>query len=259
MVEIIEVNEENIEKVGLFCKKSQKKEQGYQNKLKWIKERFKEGLKYHLLMVKERGKEFSRGFIEYIPGEFNWRGIEADGWMVIHCLWITGKAKNQGSGSKLVEVAINDAKEQNMHGVVVLTSSKCDGIANNEIFEKLNFKQIEEAKPAYELYTLQFNKDAPTPKINPTSIENIKKCGKGIVIIDAHQCPYAQTIVDPVGEWAKNQNIPFKVITYKNCKEAQQNGISPYAIYGVIYNNEVISYCYPRRGQEIIDKIKKLN
>ncbi|GAH09214.1 unnamed protein product, partial [marine sediment metagenome] len=58
-----------------------KKEKGYQNKVKWIKERLKEGLKYKLLWVTEGSKkETSRGFIEYIPGQYNWRGIQAENW-----------------------------------------------------------------------------------------------------------------------------------------------------------------------------------
>ena len=111
MVQIIDVNIGNIDKYGLFCRKSYMKSEGNQNKVKWLKKRLKEGLKYKLLVVQERGKDTSRGFVEYIPGEYNWRGIDAKGWMVIHCLWVTGQAKQKGSGSKLVQEVIKDAKE----------------------------------------------------------------------------------------------------------------------------------------------------
>ena len=57
---IIDINEKNIKEYSLFCKKSQKKEVGYQNKVKWIKERLKEGLRYKLLLVKEGEKETSK-------------------------------------------------------------------------------------------------------------------------------------------------------------------------------------------------------
>jgi hypothetical protein len=77
MEEIIDINKDNVDLDGLFCKKSQKKQAGYQNKITWIKKRFKEGLKYKMLMIIEKGKQNSRGFIEYIPGEYNWRGIQA--------------------------------------------------------------------------------------------------------------------------------------------------------------------------------------
>ena len=254
---IIDINEENIDKDGLFCKKSQKKQVGYQNKVKWIKERFKEGLKYKLLMITEKGKENSRGFIEYIPGEYNWRGIQADGWMVVHCLWVIGKHKNKGHGIALLEEAIKDAKEQEMHGVVAMTSKKCSGLAKGTIFEKTGFIKVDEAEPFFELHALPFSNDFPLPKINPVIVENINACGEGITLIDGHQCPYVQTMIDPIKDFANKQNIPFQVKLIKDCKEAQQNGINPYGIYGIIYNQEVISHCYPRRIQEITDLIKK--
>ena len=102
MAKIIDINANNIDKEVLFCKKTKRKEPGYLNKVLWLKERFKEGLKYKVLYVKEGNKETSRGMIEYIPGEYNWRGIQADGWMVIHCVWVVGKAKKQGHGDELI-------------------------------------------------------------------------------------------------------------------------------------------------------------
>ena len=65
---IIEINNENVEIEGLFCKKSKKKEDGYRNKLRWIKKRFNEGLKYKLLLVKEAKGLNSRGFIDIYQG-----------------------------------------------------------------------------------------------------------------------------------------------------------------------------------------------
>ena len=256
MAKIIDINEDNVDLDGLFCKKSQKKQAGYQNKVNWIKKRFKEGLKYKMLMINEKGKQNSRGFIEYIPGEYNWRGIQADGWMVIHCLWITGKAKNQGNGTKLLNEAINDAKEQGMSGIVAMTSNKCSGLANAKIFKKAGFEKIDEAEPFFELHALSFLNNAPLPRINPIITEDIKACGKGITIIDGHQCPYIQTMIDPIEEFANKQDLPFQIKHLDNCKEAQQNGINPYGIYGIIFNQEVISHCYPRRTQEIINLIQ---
>ena len=66
MVRIVDVNEQNIDEQVLFCKKTKQKQPGYQNKVKWMKERFKEGLKYKMLYVKEGSKETSRGMIEYM-------------------------------------------------------------------------------------------------------------------------------------------------------------------------------------------------
>jgi len=50
---IVDVSESNLDEYDLFCHKSKKEGEGYSNKVKWIKERFKEGLKLKLLLVKE--------------------------------------------------------------------------------------------------------------------------------------------------------------------------------------------------------------
>jgi hypothetical protein len=88
--EIITVTAQNIETTGFFCYMSKKKSEGYGRKLKWLKDRFNEGMRIKLLKLPERG------FIEYIPGEHAWRAVHADGYLFIHCLWVVGKSKGKG-------------------------------------------------------------------------------------------------------------------------------------------------------------------
>ncbi len=117
---IVELDEKNINEYDLFCSK-EKDKKGYKNKVKWLKERFKEDLHYKLLMVEDEGNNFvSGGFIEYIPGESIWRGIDAPGWMGIHCVLVSNEYYNLGFGSKLLEECLKDST--GMNGVVILTS-----------------------------------------------------------------------------------------------------------------------------------------
>jgi hypothetical protein len=97
---IVDVNVTNIDARGLFCLQSKKNTDGYNKKIGWAKERFKEGLHVKLLMVNEGSRRGlrTRGFIEYIPGKNAWRGIDADGYMVIHCIWVVGQHKGHGYG-----------------------------------------------------------------------------------------------------------------------------------------------------------------
>ena len=88
-VEIINVNEDNVEEVGFFCLMSRRQSEAYQRKLRWLKDRFDEGMKIKMLKLPDRG------FIEYIPGEYAWRAVEAKGYMFIHCLWVVGKSKGK--------------------------------------------------------------------------------------------------------------------------------------------------------------------
>lgn len=93
-VEIVTVDSTNVAEQGFFCYKSKPKSGGYQKKLSWLKQRFAEGMRIKILYEEER----SVGFIEYIPGEFAWRAVNAEGYVVIHCLWVVGRGKGKGYG-----------------------------------------------------------------------------------------------------------------------------------------------------------------
>ena len=247
MAKIIDINKKNIDESELFCKKTKKKLAGYQNKLKWIKERFKEGLKYKLLRVKEGNKETSRGMIEYIPGEYNWRGIKADSWMVIHCLWVVGKHKKKGYGSQLIEYALKDANEAGLHGVVGMTADKGGWLPKKTLFEKLEFELVDEMEPYFRLYAKAFSDDGPKPKFHPISKEKLKKHDSGVTIFYSDQCPYVVDLVDEVRDMPKTDNLDL--VKFESCKEAQENGIYPYGTYCVICNGERTLYQHTLKKQ----------
>lgn len=67
---------------------------------------FDDGLVF--LKSTERGK----CFIEYIPAENAWNPINADGYMYIDCLWVSGSFKGHGYSSDLLNACINDSMEK---------------------------------------------------------------------------------------------------------------------------------------------------
>jgi hypothetical protein len=73
-VEIITVDADNVEQHGFFCYKSKPKSEGYRRKLAWLKQRFAEGMQIKILYEGKR----SIAFIEYIPGEYTWRAVNAN-------------------------------------------------------------------------------------------------------------------------------------------------------------------------------------
>jgi hypothetical protein len=81
---VITVDSGNVEELGFFCVKN-KKHPGYIAKLSWLQQRFEEGMRIKLILTID-GKQ--AGFLEYIPGEYTWRVINAPGYLVIHCIWV---------------------------------------------------------------------------------------------------------------------------------------------------------------------------
>ncbi|MEC0240315.1 YoaP domain-containing protein [Paenibacillus dokdonensis] len=250
MINIVEVNNENIEEKGFFCMRSKPKSRGYQNKLSWLKERLEEGLK--LKILEENG--YPRGFIEYVPSEYTWRGITGNNYIVIHCLWIVGKGKDKGYGTKLLHSCLDDAMLKNKSGVAMVTSSET-WLAEKSFFMKHGFESIDQAPPSFELIVKRFNND-PVPQFNHGWEERSKQYKDGITIIRANQCPYFEEAVKTIVEVANERGIKTNIILLENHKEAQ-NAPSAYGVFNVIFNGSFLTY-HPLSKRELIKKLDLL-
>jgi GNAT superfamily N-acetyltransferase len=251
--EVVDVNDKNLEEYGLFCQKSRCKEEGYKNKVKWFKEQHKKGLRVRLLGYRnDKGRFVLVGFVEYVPGEYSWRGVDAKGWMVIHCMWVIGKHKRQGLGSKLLEECVKDAK--GMNGIVVVTSKK-HWLPNEKLFVKNGFVKVDEM-PSFELYAKKLKDNVALPQFNPISQKKLDSYGKGLTILESHQCPYSCKIVETIKKIAERAKIQVKVEHLSGCQEAQKNGVHPYGTFCVILNGKVVSY-YPGDTKEVRQALKQ--
>ncbi|MBU7016461.1 MAG: GNAT family N-acetyltransferase [Theionarchaea archaeon] len=239
--EIIAVTDKNVGEYDLFCLKSKHKEQGYKNKVTWFREQFTKGLRIKLLRVYEGEKRgfSSRGFIEYVPGKHTWRGIEAERWMVIHCLWVVGRNKGKGYGSQLLRECILDAEK--MDGVAVVTSEE-NWLPKKNLFIKHGFEKADEIPP-FELYVKRLSETVPLPRFKSISKERLKRYGEGLVVVKSHQCPYAHGLTKTVEEMAEKAHIPVRIKHLSYCKDAQESG-HPYGTFFVVLDGRVISY-YP--------------
>ena len=141
---IVDTNMNNVLKYGL-CGYKDIKRAGYPEKIEWLKDRFQEGMKIKTLYSDEDG---TQGMIEYLPGEYCWRPVEANGYMFIHCIFSGFKSfyKGKGYGSLLVDECLKDARNGNLHGVAVVTR-KGPFMAGKELFVKKGFEVVENAPP----------------------------------------------------------------------------------------------------------------
>jgi hypothetical protein len=79
-IQIINTNADNILEYGV-CGYKNIKTAGYTEKIEWLKDRFREGMKIKTLYA---DKDRTQGMIEYIPGEYCWRPVKAGGYIFIH-------------------------------------------------------------------------------------------------------------------------------------------------------------------------------
>lgn len=245
---IVDVNEYNISKYPPKCFLNPKNE-GYQIKLKWLKKRFLEGLKIKQLYLENDKK--CNGFIEYVPGEYAWRAVDAPGYMFIHCIWISpNKYKEKGYASLLVEECLNEAEIEGKLGVTVVTSEG-SFMAGRELFLKNGFTSVAYKKP-YDLMVKTL-KEGALPKFRDWE-KQLEKY-KGLNIIYSNQCPWVARSIKELSETANEKGLNLKITELKTAKQAQ-NAPSIYATFNLIYDGKLLAdhYISKKRFSNILKK-----
>ncbi len=237
-IQIVDTTLDDAARYGLCGYKNLKKE-GLPEKIDWLKKRYKEGLRIKTLLSDDNGVQ---GMIEYVPGEYCWRPVSATGYMFIHCIFVGFKKQYKGKGfaSMLLEQCENDAAEQGMNGVAVVTR-KGSFMAGKELFEKRKFVTVGRAGSDFELLVKQFDRGSDLPSFMPHLENGLKKFKKGLTILRAFQCPYTVKNVREMAEFALNEyGLEIKVVEIKTPAQAQKSPC-PFGTFCVIHNGEIVA------------------
>jgi ribosomal protein S18 acetylase RimI-like enzyme len=235
---IVTVDSSNVEEQGFFCYKSKKKSEGYQNKLNWLRSRLAEGMVIKILYQGDR----SVGFIEYTPAEYAWRVVHAPHHTVIHCLWVVGRGKGKGYGSRLLQECEVDARAADMQGIVMV-SSKSVWLAGKGVFLKNGFERIAQAPPTFDLLVKPL-RDGPSPSLPDDWTARAAAFGSGMTVLYTDQCPYIPDAVRQAREAFETRGIETRAIKLESSEEVQQRAPSAYGVFNVVYNGELFSYHY---------------
>ena len=234
VMEYIKVTKENIENEHICCAISNNNDVQVSSKKAWLSDRFDEGLVF--LKSTERGK----CFIEYIPAENAWNPIDADGYMYIDCLWVSGSFKGHGYSNDLLNECINDSKVNGKKGICILTSEKKKPfLADPKYLKHKGFTVCDEADNGIQLAYLPFTASAAKPSFKDCAkhphIED-----KGYVLYYTNQCPFNAKYVPIVEKTAKEHNIPFHAIHIESKTQAQ-NAPTPVTTYALFYDGEYLT------------------
>jgi ribosomal protein S18 acetylase RimI-like enzyme len=239
-IKIIDLTPENIADYGVCGYKDIKKHKELRKKIEWVNEYYPKGLRIKVLLAKKGGYQ---GMLEYLPGEFAHRPVNADGYMFIHCIFVGFKNEFKGKGyaSALIEECINDAQRQKMSGVAVVTR-KGSFMANDQIFLKKGFEIVNTAKPDFSLLATKFDTKSTPPTFKSDTLDNLGEYEKGLTIIRSPQCPYTEKNVNAIIESAEKKfNLKTRLIDLKD-SEAAQNTPCAFGTFCIIYNGKIISY-----------------
>ena len=146
-------------------------------------------------------------FTEYIPAENAWIPIEADGYMYIDCLWVSGSFKGHGYSTDLLNDCIEDSKGKGKKGLCILSAEKKKPfLADPKFLKYKGFAVSDEADNGIQLMHLPFDNGAETPKF--------KECARhphieemGYVLYYTSQCPFNAKYVPVLEQTAKDNNM----------------------------------------------------
>jgi GNAT superfamily N-acetyltransferase len=238
-IEIIDLTPENIANYGVCGYKDVKKHLELRKKIEWFREYYPKGLRIKALVSKKGGYQ---GMLEYIPGKYAHRPVDAEEYMFIHCIFVGFRKefKGKGYGSALIDECITEAQKANMQGVAVVTR-KGPFMARKDIFLKKGFVVIDTAKPDFELLALKFTSNAVNPKFTPMQ-QHLEKYTKGLFIIRSVQCPYTEKNVKAMLETANNTyNLEANLVDLQDPKDIQQSPCA-FGTFCIVYNGEIISH-----------------
>ncbi|MEL7119540.1 MAG: GNAT family N-acetyltransferase [Bacteroidota bacterium] len=245
---IVEVTPENAIKETFFCIKDKKRD-GFKDKLQWFKKRYKEGMKIKIL---KNDEDKMLGFIEYVPAKYAWRPIDADNYLFIHCIYIySKKERSKGYGAMLIQEAEKDAKEKDMDGLCVMTSTG-GWLANKTLFEKNGFTQIE-AKDRFELLVRTWNDNSNLPRLLDWHSQQKKYNGWHLSYAD--QCPWNEKSATAILNVAMDYGINLEITKIKTVEEAKM-APSGFGVFNLLRDGKLIEdhYISHTRFRNILKK-----
>ncbi len=235
MMDYIQITEENLEKEHICCAIANNKDPQVMAKKEWMYERLKEGLVF--LKGDIRGK----CFIEYIPAEYAWVPILAEGYMHINCFWVSGSCKGHGYANDLLERCIADAKRKGKIGLTVITSEKKKSfLSDPKYLAYKGFRRADMAKPYFELWYLPFEEQAEMRQFRECA-KNPVCDGEGFVLYYTGGCPFTAKYVPLLEQWAKEKNIFMKVMKIDSTEKAQ-NAPAAWTNYALFYNGAYVTH-----------------
>ena len=253
-MEFIRVTEENLEKEQICCAISSNKDCQVVSKKRWLSKRFQEGLVF--LKANVRGK----CFIEYLPAEYAFAPVKADGYMYINCLWVAGQYKGQGYSSQLLEACIDDSRKKGCKGLAILSADKKRPyLADPKYLRYKGFQTADTAGPHFELMYLPFAEGADVPRFRE-QVKNPQIDKKGFVLYYTEQCPFTAKYVPLIEKMAADKAIPFETILLETAEQAQAApaAVTSYCLFydGKFLTNEILSEKkFEKIASEVYDKM----
>jgi len=230
----------NISECGIGCLTGAKN-LGIRPKVEWLEQRFSEGLRFFLFRDDQGGP---LAFLEYVPGEYAWRPVDARGWLFVHCLWVYPRGQKVGGlGTRLIQACVEEARRERSLGVAAMVS---DGpwMASKGVFLKNGFREVGEVdRFQLVIHRLRAGRE---PRFRDISGNLVKY--RGLHLVYCAQCPMLPKSVNDLSEMAAEHVLKLNVTVLKSAREAQ-NAPSYYGVFNLVWNGRLLSDHYTSKGR----------
>ncbi len=239
-IKVIDLNPDNISDYGVCGYKDLKKHVELRKKIDWFQEYYPKGLRIKIVVSKKGGYQ---GMLEYIPGEYAHRPVDAEGYLFIHCIFVGFRKEFKGKGlaTLLLDECIIDAQDKDLQGVAVVTR-KGPFMVGNDLFLNKGFEVVDSAKPDFDLLVKKFDAKSENPKFRRDMDKSLKEYSDGLTILRSVQCPYTEKNVKGIIESAQNKYKLKTTLIDLNDAHDVQNSPCPFGSFCLIYNGEILSY-----------------
>lgn len=252
-MEYITLTKENLVKEHICCAFSDKKcKESYELKKEWLRKELDNG--YVFRRLDERAKVF----IEYGPAERAWIPVDAPGYLMINCFWVSGQYKGKGHGKALLQSALDDARAQEKAGLVaVVGTSKLPFMSDTKWLLRQGFEVVEKLPYGFSLLALKIDKEASDPSFKACVQSGECEEKEELVVYYTNRCPFTEYYV--TGSLfcvAQSKGISLKIVKLETMEQAQA-APSPATIFSLFFNGKFVTTDLSVCTESRFDKILK--
>jgi GNAT superfamily N-acetyltransferase len=210
----------------------QELQEGVDKKKAFLVRGFGGGLVFRKLDV--RGKVF----IEYAPAKAAWRPVVAPGYLVIHCLWVSGRYKGQQFGRELLQYCLDEGRR---HKGVVAVSGRRPYLTDTRFYVHHGFQVVDRTDTGFDLVCYREGGSAPDPRFAASAKKGTVAEDKGVHFEYAYQCPFVPICLSNMSAVARGLGLPVTARELATVESAQ-NAASPFGTFGAFLHGRLITH-----------------
>lgn len=207
-IELKEVNLQNLDGEHICCAIGNDKvnKARAEQKKEWLKDRFSNG--HRFIKADVRGKVF----IEFSPAEESVFPVDAEGYAMIQCFWVSGSYKGHGLGRKLYDECERLCREAGFKGLAaVVASKKKPFMVDKKVLLHFGFEICDTADPWYELAVKKFDESASDPVFWDSARRGRLDGAEGLDFFYSPCCPFNRDFTHIMAGAAKEMGFAVRI------------------------------------------------